>query len=74
MKKYKVTLQFKTKGVDLLDIEVEASNKNDAIKKAEEQYIEEPNEDDIYQADYYESILDTGNMNVEVEEIKDEEV
>ena len=34
MKKYIVTLEFKVKSVDLLEVEVEANSREEAIKKA----------------------------------------
>ncbi len=70
--KYIVTLEFKVKSIDLLDVEVEASSKEEAIRKAEEHYIENPDEASMYDSKHYESSLDTGNMDVEVEENPDE--
>ncbi len=69
--KYIVTLEFKVKSIDLLDVEVEASNKEEAIKKAEEKYLEYPSSLGAYASNYYESKLDTGNMDVQVEENPD---
>ncbi len=68
MKKYTVSLEFKVKSVDLLDVEVEAENRYDAIRKAQEKYIENPDDSDFYASEYYESELDAGNMDVNVEE------
>ncbi len=70
--KYTVTLEFKVKSIDLLDIVVEANNKEEAIKKAEEHYIENPNETYMRASNFYKSTLDIGNMDVEVEENPDE--
>ena len=69
MKKFVVTLEFKVKSIDLLDVEVEAENREEAIKLAQEKYIENPNESDMHASDYYESSLDVGNMDVTVEEV-----
>ncbi len=70
MKKYKVTLEFKIRSVDLLDVEVEAENKDDAIRKAQDKYIENPDESDMRASESYSSKLDIWNMDVEVEELK----
>lgn len=70
MKKYKVRLEFKVKSIDLLEVEVEAENREEAIKAAEEKYINDPEDSDMYASDYYEATLDTGNMDVDVSEIE----
>ena len=68
MKKYTVTLEFKVRSIDLLDIDVEAANKKEAILKAQEYYIENPDESELHSSDYYSVHLDIGNMDVTVEE------
>ena len=68
MKKYTVSLEFKVKSIDLLDVEVEAENRYDAIRKAQEKYIENPDDSDRYASEYYKSELDAGNMDINVEE------
>ena len=68
--KYVVTLEFKVKSVDLLDVEVEAEDRDDAIRRAKEKYINNPDESSMRASDYYESKLDTFNYDFEVEEIK----
>ncbi len=70
MKKYTVTLEFKVKSTDLLDVNVEANNREEAIHKAQDKYIENPDETYMRASDYYSVHLDIGNMNVEVEERK----
>jgi hypothetical protein len=70
MKKYKVTLEFKVESIDLLDVEVEAEGREDAIEKAKEKYIENPNDSDMRASDYYESRLDVSNHDLEVEEVE----
>jgi len=69
MKKFKVTLEFKVESIDLLDVEVEAENRKDAIRKAQDKYIENPDESDMRASDNYNSKLDVWNNDIEVEEI-----
>jgi len=66
--KYVVTLEFKVKSIDLLDVEVEADNEREAMLMAKKKYILDPNEDYMRASDFYESTLDTWNMNLTVEE------
>jgi len=70
MKNYVVTLEFKVKSIDLLNVEVEAEDRDDAIRKAKEKYIENPDDSSKRASDYYESKLDTCNYDFEVEEIE----
>jgi len=68
--KYKVTLEFKVKSIDLLDIEVEAVSREDAIRKAQDKYLENHNDVDMRSSDTYESKLDIWNMDIDVEELE----
>ncbi len=70
MKKYTVTLEFKVRSTDLLDVNVEANNREEAILKAQDKYIENPDESSLRSSDKYNVYLDIGNMDVEVEERK----
>ena len=70
MKKYTVTLEFKVRSIDLLDVNVEAANKKEAILKAQDKYIENPDETYMRASNNYSTHLDIGNMDVEVEERK----
>ena len=70
MKKYSVYLEFKVKSIDLMEIEVEASSREEAIKKAYESYDNDPNQADLYASDYYECEIDSKNMNLVVEEVE----
>ena len=72
MKKFMVHLEFKVESIDLMDIEVEAETREEAIKLAEQSYINDPDQDDMYASDFYRVDLDEGNMDIIVEEITDE--
>ena len=72
MTKYIVSLEFTVSSIDLLDIEVLASSREEAIRLAEEQYIANPDESEMYASDFYETELDSGNMDIIVEEVTDE--
>jgi len=55
MDKYIVRLEFDVKSVDLLDIEVKATSREDAITKAKNKYYKgEFNGADFYASDAYE--------------------
>ena len=71
MKKFIVSLEFKVVEIELLDIEVEAETREDAIKLAEQKYIDNPNEGSMYASDFREVHLDVGNMDIIVEDITD---
>ena len=72
MKKFMVHLEFKVESIDLMDIEVEAETREEAIKLAEQSYINDPDQDDMYASDFYRVDLDEGNMDIIVEDITDE--
>lgn len=74
LQKFRVTLEFDVKSVDLLDVEVEVEYRNQAIKAAEQKYlnneIEDPN---FYASNSCESTLQKGNQDVQVYKIEEEE-
>ena len=69
--KYEVRLEFKVSSIDILDVEVEANSREEAIRLAEQKYYNsELDEGDRYASDYMDSRLDVGNMDIIVEEME----
>lgn len=69
--KYEVRLEFKVSSIDILDVEVEANSREEAIRLAEQKYYNsELDESDRYASDYIYSELDVGNMDIIAEEVE----
>lgn len=69
--KYTVRLEFNVRATEFLNIEVFAENREDAIRKALDEYHNNPDETDMYASDYYVTTLDTSNIkDWNVEEIE----
>ena len=68
--KYKVTLEIKVLSIDVVDVEVTANSREEAIRLAEKKYkASDIDYASIRTYETYEPTLDEGNMDVNVEEL-----
>lgn len=68
--KYSVKMEFDVKSIDLLNVEVEASSRKEAIAKAIKMYQEGDTDDDVYASDYYDVTMASNSVDWEVDEIE----